>query len=253
MVLKGQKDFTLEKLLNIAYDPYLTAFKDMIPALVKAYDEISGNNLTSKSTLAEPVDVLGGWDMKYSLNSVATTLAIYWGQQITATVRPPESASGNSLFDYIATEVAPDLLLDELSKAITKLTDDFGTWKIPWGEINRYQRLTGDIVQQFDDSKPSLPVNFASSRWGSLASFGSRTYPGTKKMYGTSGNSFVAVVEFGERVTAKSILAGGISGDPESSHFDDQAAMYTNGKFKDVLFYMEDLEKFIERKYHPGI
>jgi len=253
MVLNGQKDFTLDILLAKAYDPYLTAFTDMAPSLINAYDNISLKNATAMKALAEPFEVLRKWDMRYSLNSVATSLAIYWGQEIVSVVRQPETGSDKSLFNYIATEVPGTTLLERFSRAVSKLEEDFGTWEIPWGEINRYQRLNGDIVQHFDDSKHSLPVDFVSSRWGSLASFGSRTYPGTRKMYGTNGNSFVAVVEFGDKITAKSILAGGLSGDPESSHFDDQALMYTRGEFKEVLFYREDVEKYIERQYIPGM
>jgi acyl-homoserine-lactone acylase len=132
------------------------------------------------------------------------------------------------------------------------LTADFGTWKTPWGEVNRYQRLTGDIVQAFTDAGPSIPVGFTSSRWGSLASFGARTYPGTKKMYGTSGNSFVAAVEFGDRVRAKAVSAGGQSGNPSSRHFGDQAERYATGNLRDVFFYRVDVEKNAERTYKPG-
>jgi acyl-homoserine-lactone acylase len=252
MVLKNQKDFTIEKLIASAYDPYLTAFTKMIPSLIRAYDKISPNNRQLREKLFAPVDTLRKWDLKYSLNSVATSLAVYWGEEMTATVKQPVPGTGKLIFDYIATEVPAEALLEGLTKAVDKLNLDFGTWITPWGDINRYQRLTGDISQKFDDSKPSLPVYFTSSKWGSLASFDSRTYPGTKKRYGTKGNSFVAVVEFGKKIRAKSITAGGISGNPGSSHFDDQALMYTLGEFKDVLFYREDVEKNIERKYNPG-
>ena len=129
---------------------------------------------------------------------------------------------------------------------------DFGTWKTPWGEINRYQRVNGDIVQRFDDAAPSIPVGFTSSRWGSLASFGARTYAGTKKMYGTTGNSFVAVVEFGDRVRAKAVTAGGESGDPRSRHFNDQATRYSTGDLREVYFYRSQLDGHVERQYHPG-
>ena len=129
---------------------------------------------------------------------------------------------------------------------------DFGTWKTPWGDINRFERVNGDIVQPFSDSAPSIPVGFTSSRWGSLASFGARTFNGTKKMYGTTGNSFVAIVEFGDRVRARAITAGGESGDPSSRHFNDQALRYSTGDLRDVYFYREDLEGHIERQYHPG-
>ena len=156
------------------------------------------------------------------------------------------------MFDYIATDANRSDLILALSEAIDELTGDFGKYEVPWGDVNRYQRLNGDIIQHFSDDEQSLPVFFASSQWGSLASFAARKYPGTIKMYGTSGNSFVAVVEFGDSIKAKSILAGGISGDSESEHFDDQALMYTKGEFKDVLFYREDIEKYAERTYIPG-
>ena len=142
--------------------------------------------------------------------------------------------------------------LDTLGTASAQLAADFGTGNSTGGDINRYQRNNADITQVFDDKKPSVPVAFTSSRWGSLASFGARTYPGTKKMYGTSGNSFVAVVEFGDRVRAKAVSAGGEGGDPSSPHFADQAVRYANGELRDVYFYREDVEKHVERQYHPG-
>ena len=139
-----------------------------------------------------------------------------------------------------------------LAEASDRLTRDFGTWRTPWGEINRYQRLTGDTLQSFSDAGPSIPVPFTSARWGSLASFGARTYPGTKRMYGTSGNSFVAVVEFGkDSVRAKAVTAGGESGDPRSRHFGDQAERYADGELRDVYFYPGQLAGHTEREYPP--
>ena len=145
-----------------------------------------------------------------------------------------------------------DQLLQALATASDKLAADFGTWKTPWGDINRFQRVNGDIVQPFSDAAPSIPVGFTSSRWGSLASFGARTYPGTKKMYGNTGNSFVAVVEFGDRVKARAVTAGGESGDPASPHFNDQAKRYSTGDLREVYFYKEQLQGHTERTYHPG-
>jgi acyl-homoserine-lactone acylase len=143
-------------------------------------------------------------------------------------------------------------MLDALVAATDKLQADFGDWRTPWGEINRFQRLTGDIVQPFDDTQPSTPVPFVSGRWGSLASFGARAYPGTNRWYGTSGNSFVAVVEFGDRVRARAVTAGGLNSDPSSPHFNDQAARYASGDLREVYFYPEDLEGHVEQEYRPG-
>ena len=136
---------------------------------------------------------------------------------------------------------------------LSQLTLDFGQWDLPWGEINRYQRLNGDIYQEFDDKQPSIPVGFASGRWGALAAYGvSYTSDKAKKIYGTRGNSFVAVVEFGETLKAKSMLAGGQSGHPNSLHFNDQAQRYVDKKFKEVHFYKQDVLKAAVKTYHPG-
>ncbi len=249
-VLEGHKGFTVESLIEAAYDSYLTGFDPILPGLLKVYDQLPASS-PLKAQLKEPIDSLRRWDRRFSVTSVPTTVAIYWGQEMVRVARAADDTEAGSVFDYIANKASPEVRLEALTVAVTKLTTDFGSWKIGWGEVNRFQRVSGDIIQPFNDSLPSLPVGFASAQWGSLASFGSRFY-GTKKMYGTSGNSFVAAVEFGPRVRAKSVLAGGVSGDPKSPHFYDQARMYAKGEFKDVLFYREDVEKHAERTYQPG-
>jgi acyl-homoserine-lactone acylase len=233
-VLENRKDFTLDKLIAAAYSSYLPAFAEQLPPLIKAYDALPAAD-PLKKTLAEQIALLRGWDYRWSVDSVPTSVAVFWGEAVGA-------GSGKT----------PQQLLEALAAASERLQADFGTWKTPWGEINRYQRLTGDIVQPFNDAGPSIPVGFTSARWGSLASFGARTYPGTKKMYGTSGNSFVAVVEFGDRVRAKAITAGGQSGDPKSPHFGDQAERYAKGELRDVYFYREQLQGHTKREYRPG-
>ncbi|MEP7118743.1 MAG: penicillin acylase family protein, partial [Acidobacteriota bacterium] len=132
-------------------------------------------------------------------------------------------------------------------------TADFGTWKTAWGDINRFQRISPEIVQPYSDDKPSNPVPFASARWGSLASFGARSYNGSKKIYGSSGNSFVAAVEFGkDGVRARAITAGGLSSDMTSKHFNDQAERYAAGNLREVYFYPKQLEGHTEKTYKPG-
>jgi acyl-homoserine-lactone acylase len=157
-----------------------------------------------------------------------------------------------TVYDYMATALTPRERLDALDRAVARLGRDFGTWRTPWGEINRFQRLSGAPDAPHDDAKPSLPVPFTSATWGSLASIGQRGPRTTKRIYGNYGNSFVAAVEFGPRVRARSVLAGGVSGDPASPHFADQAPLYAAGRFKDVPFYPEDLARQTERRYHPG-
>jgi acyl-homoserine-lactone acylase len=250
-VLDNKKDFTIDSLIAAAYDSYLPSFAIQIPALLKAYDAAPASS-PLKAKLAEQIALLRKWDFRWGVSSVETSLAQYWGEEIGRRVNDDVRKSGMSADDYVAQKAAPAQLLDALSVASDRLAADFGTWKTPWGDINRYERVNGDIVQKFDDAKPSIPVGFTSSRWGSLASFGARTYPGTKKMYGTTGNSFVAVVEFGDQVHAKAVSAGGESGDPASKHFGDQAERYATGNLRDVYFYRPDVEAHAERTYHPG-
>ncbi len=250
-VLEHGKNFTLDSLIASAYDTQLPAFEPLLPQLFAAWDGLPAGDAL-KAGLAPQIAALRGWDMRYALESVPTSLAIFWAQDLSATYGAAAKAHEVQVLDYIQAALTPQQRLQALERASAKLAADFGTWQTPWGEINRFQRLSGDIVQPFDDSKPSLPVAFASANWGSLAAFGMTSKPRTKKIYGERGNSFVAAVEFGPRIKARSILAGGESGNPASPHFSDQAAMYARGEFKDVLFYKADVEKHLERKYHPG-
>ena len=132
------------------------------------------------------------------------------------------------------------------------LEQRFSRWQVPWGEINRFQRISSAIENRFDDRLPSYPVAFTSSAWGMLPSYTSRTYPGTQKRYGVNGNSFICAVEFGNTIRARALLAGGESGDERSPHFFDQGAMYSKGQFREVLFYKEAVLKNAVKTYHPG-
>jgi acyl-homoserine-lactone acylase len=249
-VLENKKDFTLDSLIAAAFDSYLTWFEKPMPALIKAWDQTPENN-PLKAKTADQIAILRKWDLRWAVDSVPTSLAVFWGEEIRRRTSGGGRRGGGSVEDAIPNAPA-QLLLESLAAASDKLAADFGSWKTPWGDINRFQRLTGDIVQPFNDAGPSIPVEFTSSVWGSLASFGARSYPGTKKWYGTSGNSFVAVVEFGDKVRAKAVTAGGESGHPSSKHFNDEATRYATGALRDVYFYRDQLKGHIEREYHPG-
>lgn len=251
-VLKRESAFTIDKLIAAANDPYLSGFEELIPTLVAAYK--SSDNPTLRTKLKEPIALLSNWDKSYGIKSVATTLAIYWGQELRKQIssRIPPASDQLSIIKLMVTRSSDVEKLDALEKILDELQLDFGTWVVAWGEVNRFQRLTGKINETYSDFKPSLPVGSTSSFWGSLASFGSHKFQGTNKMYGYVGNSFVAVVEFGKEVKAKSVLAGGNNNNPLSPHFQDQAMLYSQGKFKDVWFYRKDVVKHAERTYHPG-
>jgi len=250
-VLTGHQGFTPASLITAAFDSYLPAFARQIPILIADYDALPAND-PLKHKLAGQIALLRSWDYRWGIASMPTSLAVFWGDILWDKVDKADTAEGLSIYDYMAEKAGAKARLGALVEASDLLEKDFGSWGVPWGEVNRFQRINGAIVQPFDDTKPSIPVPFTSSRWGSLASFGAHRWPGTKRYYGTSGNSFVAVVEFGDKVSARAITAGGESGHPGSPHFNDEAERYTTGNLRTVYFWPEQLKGHIERVYHPG-
>ncbi|MET3761565.1 penicillin acylase family protein [Sphingomonas sp. UYEF23] len=251
LLLTDRHDFTPERLITAAYDSYMPAFATLIPPLVKAYDALPASD-PRRAKLAAPIAMLRGWDNRWGTDSVPTTLGILWAGQMWRDVGSFILSEQINVPRYIATRVSDSGKLDALGAAVDQLTRDFGDWRVGWGRINRFQRIDDSIQPHFDDAKPSIPVPFASAQWGSLASFGAKFYPGTTKLYGSSGNSFVAVVEFGPKLRAWAVTAGGESGDPASPHFNDQAERYAAGALRPVYFYPDDLAGHIERRYRPG-
>lgn len=252
-VLEEEKKYTLDKVIKAGYDTRLAAFEVLLPALINIYDNTLNKSDTTYLQLKDVMDVLKKWDYRTAENSVATTLAVTWAEKLLPLMgKIKDKGDQVEVAKYFAANATAYELINPMLAAVNELKNNFGKWQVAWGEINRFQRIANDIEYKFDDNKPSLPDGFASATWGMLPSYSSSTYPGTKKRYGYHGNSFVCAVEFGKRIKARSLLAGGESGDINSKHFFDQGLMYSKGQFKDVLFYKEDVMKHVERRYHPG-
>ena len=250
-LLTRSRGWTLEGLQAAAYDAFQPGFADMIPPLLLAYEMLPTAD-PRRERLAAPISVLRGWNFRWGVDSVAQSVAIYWGEALIAALHPPADEDKNTYMARISRDTTPEQKVAALDDAVTKLQRDFGRWQVPWGEINRFQRISPSIVPQFSDKGPSIPVPFAAAKYGSLASFEGRGPQVTKHIFGTYGNSFVAVVEFGPRVRAKAITAGGESGDPASPHFKDEAQRYASGALRDVYFYPDQLKGHTERVYKPG-
>jgi acyl-homoserine-lactone acylase len=255
-VLDKEKSYTIDKVIAAGYDTNLAAFEVLIPSLITIFEKNVKPTDSLYAALSEPIAELKKWNYHSSETSVATTLAIEWAGKLSNTLQKLYIDEGEddqvANVKKFAASATVEQVLPPLLTVVNDLKKKFGKWQMPWGEINRYQRISSDIQQKYDDEQPSVPVGFASALWGMLPSYNSRYYPTTQKRYGVSGNSFICAVEFGPKIKAKSLLAGGESGDPSSKHFNDQLEMYTKGKFKDVLFYKEDVLKNAERTYRPG-
>ena len=246
-LLSEAKDLSLDGLIDLAYDPYLPGFEKVIPGLIKAYD-----NSNQDKTMWDAMELLKAWDYKTGVDSKAMSLAHFYGMMLYQHGDVPNDLRGMDRFNYFGTDLPEADRLRIFKLAMEEMEKRYGRAIIEWGEINRFQRISGDIDASFDDNAPSFPVGLTTARWGHLAAYGMRGRHDVNKIYGTRGNSFVAAVEFGDKLTAKTLLAGGQSSDPNSPHFDDQAEMYANGEFKDIAYYREDVEARAEETYKPG-
>lgn len=255
-VLAGKPVYTLDSLIAAANDPHLAGFDALIPALLKAYENVTDLSGKQASDVRKAIEVLRVWDKNYGVNSVGTALAIVWGEKMQRMARPRATAGQRldnlGMTDLVINNTSAREKIQTLAEVVDEFERDFGKWNVAWGDMNRFQRLTGQIQETYDDTKPSLAVGFTPSAWGSLAAFGARSYPNTKKRYGYVGNSFVAVVEFGKKVKARAVVTGGSNSNPKSPHFTDQASLYSQGRFRDVWFYPEDIQQHVEKTYHPG-
>jgi acyl-homoserine-lactone acylase len=250
-LLHDIKNVTLDSLIATGYDSHLPAFEVLLPPLLEAYERLPAAD-ARKASLREPVALLRSWDRRTAEESVATTVAIFWGQNLVDRKQAAARANDEPVFSYLIDHLSDEERLDALGAAIATLQKDFDQWNTPWGAINRYQRLNDDISPSFDDDKPSLAIGMASSEWGALAAFEPNSPSKTRKLYGVSGNSFIAAIEFGPTVHAKVLTCGGESGDPASPHFVDQADRYRHGIFRDALLTRADVLEHAALRYHPG-
>jgi acyl-homoserine-lactone acylase len=250
-LLSDSGGWTAERLQAAAYDSYQPGFAALLPLLLQAHEALPQGD-PFRNRLAGPIGLLRSWDFRWSADSVAQSLAVYWGEALIKALDPPASEDKNRYMDRIGHDTTPSQKLQALDTAVAELTRDFGRWQVPWSEINRFQRISPSITPQFDDEGPSIPVPFAAAKYGSLASMEMRGPKTTRHIFGNYGNSFVAVVEFGKRVGARAVTAGGESGAPKSPHFTDQIQRYASGNLREVYFYPDQLRGHTERVYRPG-
>jgi acyl-homoserine lactone acylase PvdQ len=251
-LLSNSGKLDINGLIRVGYDTYLSAFDILLPPLFASTRTQIAENI--KPDIMKAIHLLSQWDRRSSSNSVATTIAILWAERVLPFLMRDKKGDIDLTIELsrLLKEMPDNEKINFLNEVLKKLKSDFGTWEVKWGDLNRFQRMENKLTPRFDDAQSSIPSPFASSMWGSLPSFNSRALDNTKKRYGYGGNSFVCAVEFGKKIKARSLLAGGESGDPASKHFKDQAEMYCSGQFKDVLFYKEDIMKNMEEQYNPG-
>jgi acyl-homoserine lactone acylase PvdQ len=228
-ILSGNQKFSYDDLSRLSFDTELFTARLRVPKIVAA---VTADSDTA-AKYGEPLAALRAWDFRGGVDSVPSTLYI-----------ETEMAAGGDGWRVQMNEDPPSLRR-AFTQVVDRLEGRWGTWQVPWGKVNRLQRQ-----QPFSKEHPSWPVPGANSSFGQIFAFTGPPQDGVR--YGTGGNTYVALVEFGPRPRASAVCGFGQSADPQSPHFLDQAPLYAAGQYRPAWFDWDDVKKNAERSYHPG-
>jgi acyl-homoserine-lactone acylase len=234
-ILESHDMLTAEDLERYIMDTYIPYAEILVPELVNEWDSLKLINPVRAQALSSQINLLRKWDYYSKIESKAASLFFIW-YEIKRTTKPVKEW--------------PNITYLETANKI--LMKGKGTWEVPWGDIMRHQRAYNNDQYGVIDSIKSYPLAGGFGSTGIMFCLWTNLLNDTITRRSTGGHSYVAIVEFGKEVKARSIIPYGNSRDPRSPHYFDQAELYSKGKFKSVNFTREDIEKNLEVKYHPG-
>ena len=124
-------------------------------------------------------------------------------------------------------------ILDSVAGQVEK---DYGTLRVPWGEVLRFRR--GNI---------DLPGNGAPSQLGAIRTVGLGSFLNGKTQ-GVTGDTYFAVIEFSTPVHAEALLSYGNWSKTGSPHVEDQLRLMSKKQMRPVWRDRNDIEANLESR-----
>ncbi|MBI2827240.1 MAG: penicillin acylase family protein [Planctomycetia bacterium] len=254
LLLRDAKDVTFDRWQELAFDTTIYWALVELPRYRGELARLRETNAELAAKVEPYLAHLLEWDGRGNVNSTPATLCLAWYEELYGFGYPAETLKQPFVGN-------PTEQLKALVTAAEKLVSTFGDWKVPYGQINRLQRHANvsDFYKiPFSDNLPSIASAGMPGPPGVVFTmyFTPTIYvPPLKTMknhYAVVGTSYVAAVDFSDRVRSKSLVQYGASGDPNSPHFFDQAELLSKKQLKDNPFHWEDVLAAAKRVYHPG-
>ncbi|MDA7980690.1 MAG: penicillin acylase family protein [Pirellulales bacterium] len=261
-ILDERRDFDLALVAEMAFDTKMYWASRQLPRLREAFKSLEQNQPELAAKVRPYVEHLLDWDFRVTAESTQATLCEAWYFEIHESDYPGESL----LPEYVNKPVEQ---INALGRVAAQLKDRYGSWKVPWKDVFRIQRVepASDFWKlSFDDAKPSLPSLAVPGQLGAIftqyysppTSFPISLVRKLDQRYGVVGTSYLGVWEFGPResenagVRGLSLVQFGSNGNLESPHAFDQAELLSQRKFKPEYFSWGDVVKASQASYHPA-
>jgi acyl-homoserine-lactone acylase len=254
-LLRKAQDVTFDDWQKLAFDTTMYWPLEELPIYERKFQKLKKTDPALAAEVAPYFNHLLDWDRRSTIHSTQATLCVFWYEQLYGLLT---SSTRETLRPEMLSDVSAEFRA--LRDAAAKLQGLYGKWKVPYGDVNRLQRHANiaDFFEKipFSDRQSSLPVAGVQGPVGSVFTiYYTPPIPFVRPMakrYAVVGSSYMASIEFGDRIRTASLLQYGSSGHADSPHFFDQAKLLSDCKLKQAWFYWDEVLSHAKQSYHPG-
>ncbi len=185
------------------------------------------------SIILKATEILRNWDGRTERDSRGAVLFACWWDKVRSDLfeTPWDAAHPSTTPDGIRD---PKRAVELLTLAAEEVIKKYGSLDVAWGDVYRF-RING----------LDLPANGGPGNYGIFRTIYFKDEKDNTKS-AIAGETFVAVTEFGDRVSAKVLLSYGNASQPGSEHTGDQLEMLSDKKMRQALIYRSDVLDQVE-------